>query len=188
VEIARRLGAPALVLVPNSAVQAQWLQMVARFTPAGSGGVVRSDLDAPVACLTYQAFCQVDDPAAVLGTPRSGAGRPSARRPPAPRSRRSCEACAWEGAAATRRRRELARITAAIKRETARGEHAGLGLDALLSAPVRRRIQALRMHGVATLVLDECHRLASLWGTWSVSSGPVGSLAAARRHRTSEPL
>jgi superfamily II DNA or RNA helicase len=168
VEMVRRLGVPALVLVPNSAVQAQWPQIVGRFT--GADGVpahqiARPDPEAPIACLSYQAFCQVDDPSVMLGG--AAERRWAAERAAAtgqPLDEVISEATGWTGAAATRRRRELGRITAAIKREVARGEHAGIGLDELLSEPARRRIEVLLRRGVGTLVLDECHHLASLWG------------------------
>jgi superfamily II DNA or RNA helicase len=168
VEMVRRLGVPALVLVPNSAVQAQWPQIVGRFT--GADGVpahqiARPDPEAPIACLSYQAFCQVEDPSVMLGGAaerRWAAERAAATSQPVDEV--ISQATGWTGAAATRRRRELGRITAAIKREVARGEHAGIGLDELLSEPARRRIEVLLRRGVGTLVLDECHHLASLWG------------------------
>jgi hypothetical protein len=55
-EIVRRLGARALVLCPNSAVQAQWLRTVGLF--GASDGVAAPDPDAPIACLTYQSLYQ----------------------------------------------------------------------------------------------------------------------------------
>jgi superfamily II DNA or RNA helicase len=167
VEMVRRLGVPALVLVPNSAVQAQWLQIVGRFTGSAVPvrEIARPDPQAPIACLSYQAFCQVDDPSVVLegaAERRWAAERAAATGQPVEEVIR--EAAGWTGAAAARRRRELGRITAAIKREVARGEHGRLGLDELLSAPARRRIEVLLRRGVGTVVLDECHHLASLWG------------------------
>ena len=71
---------------------------------------------------------------------------------------------AFEGAAAQRRARELSRISAALKREVARGEHAGVELRDLLSATARERVQTLAKLGVGVVLLDECHHLASLWG------------------------
>ena len=79
----------------------------------------------------------------------------------------AAEAAAWTGAAAQRRTRELARITASLKRDIARGEHAqgdGVRLADLLAPGARERVAALRAGGVRTIVLDECHHLASLWG------------------------
>src|SRR5882724_11323976 len=47
VEMVRRLGRPALVLVPNTAVQAQWLRAVRQF--ADEPGIARADPEAPIA-------------------------------------------------------------------------------------------------------------------------------------------
>jgi superfamily II DNA or RNA helicase len=163
VEMVRRLGVPALVLAPTSAIQAQWPRMVARFTDAP--GVAAADPQAPVACLTYQAFCQLDDPADALrdlACRRWAAERAAATGMPVAEVER--EAAGWRGAAARRRARELARVTAAIKREIARGEHAGVALAGLLAPGPRERVELLRRRGVGTVVLDECHHLASLWG------------------------
>jgi superfamily II DNA or RNA helicase len=162
-EIVRRLGARALVLVPNTAVQEQWLHAAARFGAAA--GLAAADPAAPIACLTYQALCQLDDPAVALGNLAE-------RRWAAERARATGAAAAdverdvlgWTGAAAARRKRELARITASLKREIARDGHGDLQLGSLLSGGARQRIEALRRGQVRTVVLDECHHLASLWG------------------------
>jgi superfamily II DNA or RNA helicase len=74
------------------------------------------------------------------------------------------EAAGWTGAAAARRGRELARVTATLKREIARTDHGHLRLGQLISEGARQRLEALRRAGVGTVVLDECHHLASLWG------------------------
>jgi len=163
VEIIRRLGRTALVLVPNSGVQSQWMRAVERF---GAGpGVAASDPTAPIACLTYQALCQLDDPGKALGDlaeRRWAAERAQATGSTIDEVTREAER--WTGAAAARRRRELARITAGIKREIARAEHGQLRLSDLLSATARERLETLRENGVGVLVLDECHHLASMWG------------------------
>jgi superfamily II DNA or RNA helicase len=51
-----------------------------------------------------------------------------------------------------------------VEREIARAEHGELRLGDLLSASARERLDALRRNRVGTIVLDECHHLASLWG------------------------
>ncbi|MGI8779476.1 MAG: DEAD/DEAH box helicase family protein, partial [Solirubrobacteraceae bacterium] len=63
-EILRRLGAPALVLAPNSAIQAQWARTGEAF--GAPPAMVASAPGAPVACLTYQALARLDDPGAAL--------------------------------------------------------------------------------------------------------------------------
>jgi superfamily II DNA or RNA helicase len=162
-EIVRRLGARALVLVPNTAVQEQWLRAAGKFGAAGN--LAAADPSAPVACLTYQALCQLDDPAAALGdvaARRWAAERAQATGTPVADVER--DVLGWTGAAAARRKRELARITASLKREIARAGHGWLGFGELLSAGAQQRIHALRNAGVGTIVLDECHHLASMWG------------------------
>jgi superfamily II DNA or RNA helicase len=163
VEIVRRMGARALVLVPNTAVQEQWLRTVTSF--GGPAGLAAADPSAPVACLTYQALCQLEDPAAALGDVaqrRWATERAQAAGVSVAEAER--DALGWSGAAAARRNRELARITASLKREIARASHGTLRLGELLSAGARERIRTLRDGGVGTIVLDECHHLASLWG------------------------
>jgi superfamily II DNA or RNA helicase len=163
-EIVRRLGEPALVLAPNTAIQAQWSRTGAAFgAPAGVVGPVPG---APVTCITYQALARLDDPGAALRV--TAEARWAAERAavtgedPAVAA---TEAAAWTGAAARRRARELARITASLKREIARGRgNDGVRLIELLAPGARERIDAFRAAGVRTIVLDECHHLASLWG------------------------
>ena len=162
-EIVRRLGKRALVLVPNSAIQAQWLRTASAF--GAEAGLAAAEAGAGVACLTYQALARLDDPAVALGdlaerrwaldrATSTGQTREVVER----------EAGAWTGAAATRRKREIARITASLKREIARAEHGDLKLGDLLSDGARARLDILRRNRVGTVVLDECHHLASLWG------------------------
>jgi superfamily II DNA or RNA helicase len=162
-EIIRRVGKPALVLVPNTAVQAQWLHTAAAF--GAPEGLAAADTSAAIACLTYQSLCQLDDPAAAIR------GRAEFRWA-ADRASRSGEtvagtqraAASWTGAAAERRQREIARISASIKREIARGPGQVAGVEELLGPGARARLSALRSGGVQTVVLDECHHLASMWG------------------------
>lgn len=163
-EILRRLAAPALVLAPNSAIQAQWTRTGDAFgAPAGTVGAAPG---AAVTCLTYQALARLDDPGAALrgaAEARWTAERAAATGQDA--AAVAAEAAAWTGAAAQRRRRELARITASLKREIARAEGGhGVQLADLLAPGARSRVDALRASGVRTVVLDECHHLASLWG------------------------
>lgn len=162
-EMLRRLGSRALVLVPNSALQGQWLRAARDF--GAPDGFAAAHESAPVSCLTYQALCQLDDPALALGEvagQRWAAER--ARATGLSVAQVQAEMATWTGAAAERRKRELARITAALKREIARAEHGSVQLGDLLAVGVRQRIAALRGAGVTTVVLDECHHLASMWG------------------------
>ncbi len=133
-EMARRLGAPAVVLCPTAAIREQW---------------VRGDSGVPLHAHTYQAICRTEDP--------DGALRAAAE---ARWAAEQAAAGTGAGTASRRREAELARITAAIKREVA----AAGGAADLLPAPARERIAALRDAGVRTVILDECHHLVSLWG------------------------
>ncbi|MEZ0291016.1 MAG: DEAD/DEAH box helicase family protein, partial [Solirubrobacteraceae bacterium] len=63
-EILRRIGTPALVLAPNSAIQAQWVQAGAAF--GAPAGLVAAAPGPTVACLTYQALARLEDPGAAL--------------------------------------------------------------------------------------------------------------------------
>ena len=151
------------MLAPNSAIQAQWVQAGAAF--GAPAGMVAAAPGAAVACLTYQALARLDDPGAALrgaAEARWVAERAAATAEPA--AEVAAEAARWTGAAARRRERELARITASLKREIARGGDPAVRLADLLAPGARERVDALRAGGVATVVLDECHHLASLWG------------------------
>ena len=164
VELIRRVGKRALVLAPNQGIQQQWPRAVAHFTrtPADVAG---ADVLKPIACLSYQALCQLEDPEIVLG--RLAQSRWADERAAATgmtREEVEREGEAFEGAAAERRARELSKISAALKREVARGEHAGVELRDLLSETARQRVQTLAKLGVGVVLLDECHHLASLWG------------------------
>jgi superfamily II DNA or RNA helicase len=167
VELIRRVGKRALVLAPNQAIQQQWPRAVAQFTKTrrDAADIAGADVSKPIACLSYQALCQLDDPEIVLG--RLAQSRWADQRAAATGmtpEEAAREGAAFEGAAAERRARELARIGAALKREVARGEHAEVELRDLLSSTARRRVQSLAALGVGVVLLDECHHLASLWG------------------------
>jgi superfamily II DNA or RNA helicase len=57
-EAARRLGRPAVVLCPNTAIQAQWMaQWQSGFAPEPPPATARRDLPTPLTVLTYQAVC-----------------------------------------------------------------------------------------------------------------------------------
>jgi superfamily II DNA or RNA helicase len=168
IELARRVGRRALVLAPNSAVQMQWMRAVRSFTD--DPRLVATDATGPgweLLCLTYQSLAQLDDPEVALG--RLAASRWAAERAAATGQDAEAidrEAAGWGPThpAAERRRRELARIGASIKREIAQGRHEGVRLADLLAVPARERVRRMAAARVGVVVLDECHHLASLWG------------------------
>ncbi len=167
VELIRRVGKRALVLAPNQAIQQQWPRAVAQFTKTrrDAAALAGADVGKQIACLSYQALCQLEDPEILLG--RLAMSRWADQRAAATGmspEQAAREGEAFYGAAADRRAQELGRISATLKREVARGEHAGVELRDLLSATARGRVQSLNGFGVGVVVLDECHHLASLWG------------------------
>jgi len=167
VELIRRVGKRALVLAPNQAIQQQWPRAVMQFTKtrADAADIAGADVAKPIACLSYQALCQLEDPEILLGRlamSRWADQRAAATGMSPEEALREGEA--YEGAAADRRARELARISRTLKLEVARGEHATVELRDLLSETARSRVQTLANLGVGVVLLDECHHLASLWG------------------------
>src|SRR3954468_6621226 len=164
VELIRRVGKRALVLAPNQGIQQQWPRAVGEFTPRPQD-VAGADPLKPIACLSYQALCQLEDPEIVLGRlaqSRWADERAAATGMTPEEAQREGEA--FEGPAADRRAKELSRISAALKREVARGEHAGVELKDLLSETARQRVEQFAKLNVGVVLLDECHHLASLWG------------------------
>ncbi|HEX5622592.1 MAG TPA: DEAD/DEAH box helicase family protein [Solirubrobacteraceae bacterium] len=166
VEIVRRIGRRALVLTPNSAIQMQWPRTVRKFGSAAD--VARTagpEPGFPIAVMTYQSLCQLDDPAAAIrqvAAARWATDRAAATGVEVEEAER--EGLSYEGAAAERRVAEIARITAQVKREIARGEHAEIELAELFSETARKRIDAFKAARIGAIVLDECHHLASMWG------------------------
>jgi len=154
-EIVRRIGAPAVVLCPTRTIQRQWVDKQALFGPASK------DLHA----LTYHALCQTSDPEGML---RDAASRlwahERAQATEQPLDEVVAQAAAWEGQAAERRDRDVARVVARLKRHVAAGRMPDLPAGELLSAAARERVAGLRDAGVRVVVLDECHHLLSLWG------------------------
>ena len=65
-KVIEELQRPALVLAPNQGIQQQWPRAVGQFTrtPADVAG---ADVLKPIACLSYQALCQLEDPEIALG-------------------------------------------------------------------------------------------------------------------------
>lgn len=155
-EVARRLGAPALVLCPSRTIAAQWTARQNSFGPP----------DPALQVFTYQSLCQADDPGELLARAAEAQWLSErARLTGRPESEIAREVAGWQGSALVRREREVATIIASLKRAAARGRLDGVDAAQLLSDPARARLGALRAAGTTTVVLDECHHLASLWGS-----------------------
>jgi superfamily II DNA or RNA helicase len=73
-EAVRRIGRPALVLGPNTAIQAQWAAQWREFTPRTVEVSADRELPTPLTVLTYQAVC-VLDPEWSADEPESSSGR-----------------------------------------------------------------------------------------------------------------
>ena len=163
-EILRRLGAPALVLAPNSAIQAQWVQAGAAFgAPAGlvaaaPGAAGRlPHLPGARAARRSRRRAARRRGGALGGGARGGDRRAGGRgrrggRALDGRGRAPAPSASWPASPRRSSARSRAAATAAVR------------LADLLAPGARERVDALRAGGVATVVLDECHHLASLWG------------------------
>ena len=159
-EMARRLGRPALVLCPTAALVSQWTGQMASFGAPAPGAV-------PLRGMTYQALCRTGDPEGALADAarrRLAAERAAALGGEVTVSDVLVEFEAYRGAAADRLGRDVARVTAALKRELAKGAQAGGGGADLLAESAGRRLDELRAAGVGTVIVDECHHLLGLWG------------------------
>jgi superfamily II DNA or RNA helicase len=150
-EIVRRIGRPALVLGPTTAIVGQWLAEWAAFEPAVVAASASTDLPTPITVLTYQSIAVLDRGAGDddADEPGNAAGPDDADEP----GDAAGPDVATPSAQERRRRRVL----------VARGgdRDAVLGLLHPNGRAVVDRLAAL---GPVTLVLDECHHLLDLWG------------------------
>ena len=122
------------MLCPNQAVQQQWPKAVGAFT-AQPWSMVGPDPLKPIACLTYQGLCEIEDPEMVLG--RLAQSRWADERAAATGITPEEAMREFEGEDADQRARELARIQGVLKREVAQGEAAGDRSCATCSRPAR---------------------------------------------------
>ena len=134
---------------------------------AATGASRRPTPSAPISVLTYQALRRLDDPASALGdlaAPPLDRGAREGHGSDAGRGRGRGGDLDRRGRAPARRASSQ-RITASIKREVARAEHGHLA-PRRPARPRRARTarRAAAPRRVGTVVLDECHHLASLWG------------------------
>jgi superfamily II DNA or RNA helicase len=162
-EIMRRLDRPAVVLAPTATVAGQWRDKLALFAEDPAAYLAP---DGPLHVFTYQAICQTNDPGGALreaATERLIAER--AQVTGTPRERVRVEVAAFTGSAREHFERDVATEIARLKRAAARGEGPeAVRFEDLLAPTARERVAQLLAAGVGTLVLDECHHLASLWG------------------------
>src|SRR4051794_102399 len=161
-EIVRRLAQPALVLAPTGTIATQWSDKLALFSTDPASFLAPAG---PLQVLTYQAICQTSDPGGALrAAALEGLVAERAQATGDPVDQVRVEVDGFTGTARERFERELGAEVARLKRAAARGDGPPIALATLLAPTARERVAGLVAAGVATLVLDECHHLASLWG------------------------
>ena len=165
VELVRRIGRRALVLTPNSAVQMQWPRSVRQVRLGGRRGPHgRAEPAFPIAVMTYQSLCQLEDPEILLG--RVAAERWVAERATGDRGRRR-GGRAGSATTAPPPSGGRARSPASRRPSSARSPAASTRASSSRTCcppPPRRAWPRCRPARVGTVVLDECHHLASMWG------------------------
>ncbi len=156
---------PALVLSPNSAIQAQWAARLDMFDcPGGAASLASTDPEAPrlFTSLTYQAVTlprrggdDIDAEAIELWIEKL-VGKGQAKDPD--------EAAAWIDDLKRHNRAyyddRLGGYRKAVRDEVAIGGEA----IKTLHASSLRTLERLKQSGVGLLILDECHHLLSHWG------------------------
>ena len=161
-EIVRRLDRPALVLAPTATIAAQWADKLGLFTEQPAAFLAPQGA---LHVLTYQSICQTSDPGGALRAAAETASRPAARgHDRGDEADVQAEVAAFTGAARERFDREIAAELARSKKAAVRGDGTALAAGTLLSPAARTRLDDLVAAGIGSLVLDECHHLASLWG------------------------
>lgn len=168
-EMAIRLGKPALIICPNTAIQGQWVNKLEMFLPKGETTNQWASGDASVQkflnVLTYQVLSIPEDPGeAMLGVAEglwvedlltsNGITESEARE----------RLEAMKQSNATVYKKELAKYTKRL-RTGKLSETSGSSTDfvGLLHPNTRALLQRLKNSGVKTVVFDECHHLQSWW-------------------------
>ena len=161
-EIVRRLDRPALVLAPTATISAQWADKLGLFTDQPAAFLAPQG---ELHVLTYQSICQTSDPGdALRAAAEERLVQERAAAIGAAEADVKAEVAAFTGAARERFEHEVSAEIARCKKAAVRGDATALAAASLLSPAARTRLDGLVTAGIGTLVLDECHHLASLWG------------------------
>ncbi len=164
-EIARRRGNRALVLCPNTAVQAQWLRQWEDFQPHTVDASAEIDLGSPLTVLTYQAICNVNNDDHDLEEQARALWREELQQESGLTNQEAESKIDALAAAGTHRYEDA---MSGYRRQL-RGRIVRSGdtddLLALLHPNGRAIIERMKSGGPWTLVLDECHHLLQMWGT-----------------------
>lgn len=164
-ELARQRGRPTLVLSPTATIAAQWADTVGMFLADADGARQAASTDpqrlAAVTSLTYQRLGVLDQADEVLLAAAEQAWAAQlvadgqARDLAAARERIAAMQAANPGNHRRARNRYVGRER---RRLVAEG-----GVLPLLHPNARALIDRLAAHGVATIVVDECHHLLDHW-------------------------
>ncbi|NYI95964.1 superfamily II DNA or RNA helicase [Streptomonospora nanhaiensis] len=146
-EAARELGARTVVLVPNTAIQGQWVAEWERFErPGGARAGTSRELTDAVNVLTYQSLAVFDpDADADAGTDSRTTTHPDSRTDTQPETE-------------TDARSDVPPGTPPVPQSP------GRRLLGRLHPNGAALVEALRGAGPLTIVLDECHHLLQVWG------------------------
>ena len=161
-EIVRRLDRPALVLAPTATIAAQWADKLGLFTEQPAAFLAPQGA---LHVLTYQSICQTSDPGGALrAAAEQRLVQQRAATIGAAEADVQAEVAGFTGVARERFDREIAAEIARSKKAAVRGDGTALAAGTLLAPAARTRLDDLVAAGIGSLVLDECHHLASLWG------------------------
>ncbi|SCK23476.1 DNA or RNA helicases of superfamily II [Streptomyces sp. WMMB 322] len=157
-EAARRLGAPVVVLTPNTAIQGQWLREWEAFVPGSGSGCGDGDGDGAPADTATGA----ESPApTALTAPSVPAGTDRGLDCPVTvltyQSLASFDPDAEVDEDGSERRARSSTAPRAAAARTVRHLHR-------LRPQGLELVEALRRTGTFTLLLDECHHLLDTWG------------------------
>jgi superfamily II DNA or RNA helicase len=167
-EMIARRGRPALILSPNTAIQAQWADKARHFLPVDGrlqlNHLVSTDPQQlrPITSLTYQALSTAHNDTELLDElarvewllsleTNNGLTEEEAE------SRLAQMAAANPNAY----REELARHRVRVRQIFVKDDQYDIGQ--LLHRNARRLCHRLVEHGVGTVILDECHHLTGYW-------------------------
>jgi superfamily II DNA or RNA helicase len=167
-ELARRLGRPAVVFAPTTTIQQQWAAEVRLLCDPGVATDEFASTDparpSTVTALTYQTLASSRQAAEFLAGAARTAWIEELVRDHAVPDAAAAAARVDRMAAANpaRHRTEIARRSRALRRAVLRDEGAG-AIERFLHPNALALVDRLAAHGVRTVILDECHHLLDYW-------------------------
>ena len=173
--VAVRMDVPALVLVPNTAIQAQWVEKSRMFGGEGGGpgsASVDPTDDKPITVLTYQSLARTarlssEERAEILEEwlaelTSEGAGDTGVRDEAVDEALGGSDAQQW---LADFEEQNPERFEAGMLRRWKRKRLASgaVGAEGMVDSSARELMEAFRRAGVSLVILDECHHLVGYW-------------------------